>query len=34
MVKKLKDMGIVAEVRGKGKGKYRFVYQSETGEKP
>ena len=33
MVKKLKDMGIVAEVKGKGKGKYRFVYQSETGEK-
>ena len=29
IMKKLRDMGVVTEVKGKGKGKYRFVYESE-----
>lgn len=29
IMKKLRDMGVVAEVKGRGKGKYRFVYESE-----
>lgn len=29
IMKKLRDMGVVAEVKGRGKGKYRFVYEGE-----
>ena len=29
IMKKLRDMGVVTEVKGKGKGNYRFVYESE-----
>ena len=32
VMKKLRNMGVVAEVKGKGKGKYRFVYESEIGK--
>ena len=29
IMKKLRDMKVVVEVKGNGKGKYRFVYESE-----
>lgn len=29
-MKKLRDMGVVAEVKGMGEGKYRFVYESQV----
>lgn len=29
IMKKLRDMGVVAEVKGRGKGKYRFMHESE-----
>lgn len=29
IMKKLRNMGIVTEVKGKGKGKYRFIYENE-----
>lgn len=29
IMKKLRDMGVVAEVKGRGKGKYRFLYENE-----
>ncbi|MCM1136814.1 MAG: putative DNA binding domain-containing protein [Clostridium sp.] len=29
IMKKLRDIGVVVEVKGKGKGKYRFVYENE-----
>ena len=29
IMKKLRDMGVVEEVKGRGKGKYRFLYESE-----
>lgn len=30
IMKKLRAMGVVAEVKGRGKGKYRFLYESEN----
>lgn len=30
IMKKLRDMGVVAEMKGRGKGKYRFVYEREN----
>lgn len=32
IMKKLRDMGVVAEVKGRGKGKYRFLYEGEIDE--
>lgn len=32
-MKKMREMGVVAEVKGKGKGKYRFLYESEMEHK-
>ena len=29
IMRKIRDMGIVVEVKGNGKGKYRFIYESE-----
>lgn len=29
IMKKLRDMGVVTEVKGRGKGKYRFIYERE-----
>lgn len=33
IMKKMREMGVVAEVKGKGKGKYRFLYESEMEHK-
>lgn len=30
IMKKMRDMGVVTEVKGRGKGKYRFLYASEN----
>lgn len=33
IMKKLRDMGVVTEVKGRGKGKYRFLYKNEVSYK-
>lgn len=30
IMKKLRDMEVITEVKGRGKGKYRFVYEGEN----
>ncbi|MCM1498242.1 MAG: putative DNA binding domain-containing protein [Clostridium sp.] len=32
MMKKLRDMGVITKVNGRGKGKYRFAYRSEVND--
>ena len=29
-MKKIRDMEVVVEVKGSGKGKYRFIYENEA----
>lgn len=32
IMRKIRDMEVVVEVKGSGKGKYRFIYENEVGK--